>query len=232
MVPANICCQVEPDTPVSETRPQASSETGEGTCEADGKALAHLLALCGNSLLKPMSRDAAYGLSPSFWRELSVDHPNKTVDAALCELAVFAEAACAARPVDKAVERVNTEFARLFIGPPRPAAPPWQTMYEGQATSVGMGRPAFEMKQQLRLAQLELGRANAQYEDHVGIELLLAAVLVERGEAPTVREAARSFARRFPLSWTGRLEQRVRTASPCGYYAPLVKLARGALEMI
>lgn len=95
MVPANICCQVEPDAPVSETRPQASSETGEGACEADGKALAHLLALCGNSLLKPMRRDAAYGLSPSFWRELSVDHPNKTVDEALRELAVFAEAACA-----------------------------------------------------------------------------------------------------------------------------------------
>ena len=67
----------------------------------------------------------------------------------------------------------SVEFTRLFIGPPRSAADPWETVNDPyNDKKVGYGRATVAMQQLLAAEGLELGGENNQFEDHMGIELL------------------------------------------------------------
>lgn len=183
-----------------------------------------------------------------------------------CEAAEDCEAAegCAAAEgregiEARAVRACSVEFARLFIGPPRPAAPPWETMYAGDGQSVGFGRPTAQMRELLRRAGLELRNENHQYEDHMGIELLYLSKLCQRAAevqlgaatdegaegAPEVEGATevegaaagavfveiRSFVEEHPAAWVGALCERVEQASPDGYFARLLMLEKALLAV-
>ena len=130
-------------------------------------------------------------------------------------------------------QRVSVEYTRLFVGPPSPAAPPWETMYRGKDVTVGFGQPTFEMRELLRAAGLEVRNANNQYEDHMGIELLYLSELCRReamgkGAAEVADIAA--FVERHPLSWIGPFLDRVSEAVPGGYFAGLLLVAQRVLE--
>lgn len=153
----------------------------------------------------------------------------------------------------RAVRACSVEFARLFIGPPRPAAPPWETMYAGDGQSVGFGRPTAQMRELLRRAGLELRNENHQYEDHMGIELLYLSKLCQRAaevqlgaatdegaEGAAEDEGApagavfveiRSFVEEHPAAWVGALCERVEQASPDGYFARLLMLEKALLAV-
>ena len=231
MAPASLI----PDASLAEAAGEGVPSSGEaqaGSGSMDRAVLAQTLAFLGNSLLGPMEHDAAFGLDPAFWEVFPADRENALVDEALGSLARWAHGQGSLEP-DAALDRVNTEYARLFIGPPRPAAAPWQTMYAGEETHVGMGRPAFQMKQRLREAGMELRCAGQQYEDHIGLELLLASVYVEREAAGSLEAGtACSFAQDCPLAWIGLLRERAAAAAPEGYYALLLQLAHGVLQTV
>lgn len=124
-----------------------------------------MLAFIGNSLLKPMTQTQSVGLDPLFWKSLP-DFGEDSIGEAvsLCEgIAERIGRECG----ERAVEVVSVEYTRLFVGPPSPAAPPWETMYRG-STNVGFGEATFEMRNCLRNIGLELSNENRQYEDHHG----------------------------------------------------------------
>ena len=159
-----------------------------------------MLAFIGNSLLKPMTQTQSVGLDPLFWKSL----PD------------FGEA-------------VSVEYTRLFVGPPSPAAPPWETMYRG-STNVGFGEATFEMRNYLHDLGLELSNENRQYEDHMGIELLYLSELCRRvGEGDGDEEQARSFVVKHPLSWIDAFLDRIEGISPQGYFSCLVRLEKALL---
>lgn len=199
---------------------------------------AHRFAFLGNSLLTPMTVDAALGLDEAFWDEFAAgEAESPSIRRALERLKAYTRAAQAdGTGLEDAVRRVNVEYARLFIGPPKPAAPPWETMYAqvGQVGEIGFGRATVAMQNLLAEAGLVLANENNQYADHLGIELLYLAELCHccaaGADGADAERRLRTFVREHPVAWAPAFRDQVATAAPGGYYAPLADLVVALLE--
>ena len=140
--------------------------------EIPWKTLSEAYAFIGNSLLKPMTMTSTVGLDPAFW-EAFPSFDDEAVAEAVAACARYAEGAVQrAEAGEDEPQRAAVEYTKLFVGPPSPAAAPWETMYRGENVTVGFGQATFEMRELLREAGLEVRNVNNQYEDHLGIELL------------------------------------------------------------
>lgn len=201
--------------------------------------LADALAFCGNSLLAPMARRTGVGLDPAFWESFPPFGDQGVADAvrACAAWAAECERRCRADGQD-AVERCAVEYTRLFVGPPRPAAAPWETAHraaaDGADPTVGFGQATFEMRELLRNAGLRLCNENRQYEDHMGIELLLLSELCRRaaaGDGLAVAEAS-AFAADHPAAWVEDFRSAVTEAAPDGYYASLLGVTAALLNVV
>ena len=192
-------------------------------------------AFVGNTLLAPMNQTGTAGLDPKFWTAFP-DFGYSQVKAAIEACGEYARGAKQhAADGGDSVQRVSVEYTALFIGPPRPQAAPWETMYANgnQEVTVGFGRATFEMRELLREAGLEISNENNQYADHIGIELLYASVLCTRfaeADGDTVAQAElatklSSFVQEHPLSWIDKLISAVEASKPNGYFA--ATLSRG-----
>ena len=209
------------------------------TCE-EWMVASQLYAFLGNSLLSPMSRTESVGLDSAFWRDL-----DGLLDGALAEpaesLASWAERASADAARSEVVQRVSVEFTKLFVGPPKPAAAPWESANGPVESHVGFGEATFAMRERLRALGLELCNENNQYEDHVGIELLYLSELCHRASegpsgaaacdaaVPDAEEIA-SFVREHPLIWVARLREKVAASQPEGYFVRLLDFALALLR--
>lgn len=204
------------------------------------KAYAQACAFAGNSLLKPMTQTLPVGLDPAFWAEFP-DFGSNALRFAAGECAGFAQSLSDIE-ANQAVMRVSVEYTRLFVGPPSPAAAPWETIYRSCNPSVGFGEATFEMRRLLREAGLQLCNDNNQYEDHMGIELLYLSVLCDRiadalaagdeDAAEALAAQARGFASERPASWIDALAERVEEAFPAGYFSHILRLSREILKVL
>lgn len=214
----------------------------------DYEQMADALAFCGNSLLAPMTQTANVGLDPAFWEAFPTFGSAQVAQASQTCAAWAREFCghCAAAGQD-AVTRCAVEYTQLFVGPPRPAAAPWETAYRATAAgadaAVGFGQATFEMRELLRQAGLQLSNENHQYEDHMGIELLLLSELYRRaaqtadgdsssvgGAKDAVTEAA-SFVAEHPAMWIGAFRARVANAAPDGYFVNLLAVIEALLRI-
>ena len=109
--------------------------------------LADAYGFLGNSLLRPMSQTANVGLDPEFWGAFP-DFGSEAVAGAADALGLWAASQGAGR--EKGVTDVSVEYTALFVGPPSPAAPPWETMNRREGVTVGFGEPTFQMREVLR----------------------------------------------------------------------------------
>ena len=200
--------------------------------------LAEVYGFIGNSLLRPMTQTARVGVDPDFW-DAFPSFGDPAIRDAVMECARHADRASALKnDGGDPVEAASVEYTRLFVGPPSPAAPPWETMYRSKSATVGFGEPTFEMRRILREAGLELSNENRQYEDHMGIEILyLSTRCAAIGEATEDAEvegadeqAALGFIEDHPLAWIGSLRERVVNTHPDGYFAALLALAEAVLS--
>lgn len=211
--------------------------------------LSDAYAFLGNSLLAPMSQTPSVGLDPAFWEAFPTFGGEGVAEAVeLC--ATYARREGLGSDADdhavSAVERASVEYTRLFVGPPRPAAAPWETFYRGEGVSVGFGQATFEMRELLRVNGLELSVPNRQYEDHLGIELLLLSDMCRRvgeanegtctssagtdesledgsgGRVPDELPAVATFLDEHPLAWVHKLRTAVAEAAPGGYFDNLL----------
>ncbi len=195
----------------------------------DLKAYADACAFIGNSLLKPMSQTETIGLDPSFWLAFP-DLDDAAVAQAKGALAQWAEAH--AVQGDQAVHDASVEFTHLFVGPPSPAAPPWETMNREEGVTVGFGKPTFAMQDILRDMGLEVSNQNNQYADHMGIELLALSEMCRRVDAGQMNaNAVSAFVHNHPGSWVQALHAKVHDAVPGGYYDHVLDLAEALLAM-
>ena len=193
--------------------------------------LADVYAFLGNSLLKPMSQTASVGLDPDFWSafpHFNSQEVKDTIDG--CK--AYAEA-CASKDEEQTITDVSVEYTRLFVGPPSPAAPPWETYYpehEEREVNCGFGEATFDMRRRLREVGLSVQNENHQYEDHMGIELLYLSVLCKRAASgESTSEDVCAFIEEHPLAWIGRFKDKVAAAAPGGYYQLLLELAQATM---
>lgn len=219
---------------------QASAQVRCVLSEQTATDFAQAFAFLGNSLLAPMSQTSAVGLDPAFW-EAFPDFGDEGVSQALANLSRWAQgladpAAHDAQQLDS-VTAVSVEFTHLFIGPPKPAAYPWETFYRGDEVTSGFGRPTFEMREALQEAGLQLDNENNQYEDHMGIELLLLSVYcsqiagqLAQGEDPSAAMVvAQDFIKAHPGTWIDAFQASVHQECPDGYFDHVLMLAKALL---
>ena len=188
--------------------------------EIPWKTLSEAYAFIGNSLLKPMTMTSTVGLDPAFW-EAFPSFDDEAVAEAVAACARYAEGAVQrAEAGEDEPQRAAVEYTKLFVGPPSPAAAPWETMYRGKNVTVGFGQATFEMRELLREAGLEVRNVNNQYEDHLGIELLYLSSLCARADADAadapVPESVADFIEKHPLSWVDAFRARIAEAAPDG----------------
>ena len=201
--------------------------------EIPWKTLSEAYAFIGNSLLKPMTMTSTVGLDPAFWASFPT-FDDAAVAEAVAACARYAEEAVRrAEAGEDEPQRVAVEYTKLFVGPPSPAAAPWETMYRGQDVTVGFGQATFEMRELLRAAGLEVRNENNQYEDHMGIELLYLSSQCARVDAGAedapAPDAVADFIEAHPLSWAEAFRARIAETAAHGYFAPLVGLAQALL---
>lgn len=202
----------------------------------DWITLSEAYAFLGNSLLLSMNQTADLGADPAFW-EAFPDFGSAKVRAAADGCAAWARRAGDGGK-EAAVQEAAVEHTRLFAGPPRPAAAPWETFYRGDGeVNVGFGQATAEMRALLREAGLEVSGPSNQYADHMGIELLLLSELCRRaaqakGEEDAVELGARiaAFMADHPLGWADKLLEAAEVAAPQGYIAGLVGLEQALLS--
>lgn len=201
--------------------------------EIPWKILSEAYAFIGNSLLKPMTMTSTVGLDPAFW-EAFPSFDDEAVAEAVAACARYAEGAVQrAEAGEDEPQRAAVEYTKLFVGPPSPAAAPWETMYRGENVTVGFGQATFEMRELLRAVGLEVRNANNQYEDHMGIELLYLSELCRLrviGQSATELADIAAFIEQHPLAWIEPFRDRVSEAAPNGYFAGLLLVAQRVLE--
>lgn len=197
---------------------------------------ADALAFAGNSLLAPMTQTSRVGLDLAFWENFP-DFGSDAVSQAADSLALWAEGQ-SGRSEEEVVQAVSVEYTRLFVGPPSPVAPPWETMNRDAQCAVGFGEATFQMRELLREIGLSLSNASHQYEDHMGIELLYASELAriaseaegERGEL--LSRQLSSFLKEHPLSWIDCFQGKVAVAARDGYYDRLLDMVRSLCTVV
>jgi TorA maturation chaperone TorD len=208
-------------------------------------AYGNVYSFVGNELLTPMNRSGnVAGLSPEFWSAAPAPDSERGAHA-LERLSAYAQAASLADGDEDSkvpgVLNASVEFAHLFIGPPSPAASPWETTNDPRnQKKVGYGRATVAMRRLLAEEGLELSTENRQYEDHMGIELLYLSILCEKAAAACahdddestrhIAEKAAWFMSAHPLAWMSRLRANVDAERPHGYYSALLEYAEAVLE--
>lgn len=200
------------------------------------KALSEAYGFLGNSLLAPMTMTASVGLDGRFWEAFPTFGDQGLTDAvAACVCWTQSVRSRAEESGEDSVERCAVEYTRLFIGPPSPLAPPWETMYRASNVTVGFGQATFEMRQLLREAGFELRNDNRQYEDHMGIELLYLSdrcrwLSGDPVEIVDARQKLASFIDDHPLDWIGSFRDCVEEQSPDGYFSRILLVTQCLLK--
>lgn len=204
------------------------------------RAYSEVYAFVGNELLLPMNRSGSLqGLDPSFWGQAPVPG-NEKGRHGLQRLGAYAQEASRV-PADSEDPNVpgmlgaSVEYAHLFIGPPKPAADPWETTNDPRNTDkVGFGNATLAMKRLLAEEGLELAGQGNQFEDHMGVELLYLSALCDKcaqnpSDSKTAGKAA-WFIKAHPCFWMARFRKNVDAARPDGYYSALLEYVDGVLE--
>lgn len=202
------------------------------SCYAESmNGYAQAFAFLGNSLLEPMLQTGPIALEPVFWDKFP-DFGDDRVSASLKACRSFADGIVAY--ADDAVERISVEWTQLFVGPPKPAAPPWESAYRDTGDAgIGFGQAAFEMRELLRGEGLAVSNENNQYADHIGIELLYLSHICTQAATcgdDSLATRAVSFAADHPLAWICALADRVNQSHPDGYVAAILGLVHALLE--
>ena len=201
--------------------------------------LADGLACLGNSLLKPMNLSSDAGLDPRVWEGFLTLGSDALSDAAR-ECGGYVSSLVEQVGREQAALECSAEHTRLFVGPRKPEAAPWETMYRPGANeeTCGFGQATTEMRALLRSEGLGLSNENNQYEDHMGVELLLLshllrkAAVCETGDAQAAMSKVRGFAAQYPGRWIGAFRDRVSAAAPGGYFDHLLAVAQEAIVLV
>ncbi|MBI4820823.1 MAG: molecular chaperone TorD family protein [Deltaproteobacteria bacterium] len=135
-------------------------------------------------------------------------------------------------------EALRLEYAKLFVGPDKLEAPPWESVYRSPDRLV-MQKPALEVLERYLEAGLGYDGITSCPPDHVARELDFMASLISRsrsGELDPARSASmqREFAAAHLCSWLPSFARDVTRAATLPYFLGAAELLADftALESI
>jgi TorA maturation chaperone TorD len=140
-----------------------------------------------------------------------------------------------------AFHALETEHARLFLGPGPVAAPPWESVHFTRERLL-FQRETFEVRAWYSRFGLAAPNLNAEPDDHIGLELSFVAHLAGLGleaihahdahRLQEALEAQRQFLAEHLLRWAPAWCARVEEASGSEFYRGLALLTRGVLSEV
>lgn len=192
-----------------------------------------LYSFYANCLLEPINEENSDILTVQFWRNFPLESANERMESALKQL-IHCTSLLSSFSKENAMETINVEYTELFIGPPVPKAPIWESFYNTRK-KLFFGPTAFIMKDLLEKQGLISKKRGSQPEDHLGFELLYLTILSEKmhGEAletqVDIMNDQLSFMDEHLLSWIPRLHKDANAEGSVGFFAPFIELIWGTL---
>lgn len=140
---------------------------------------------------------------------------------------------------DNQLAELQRDFARLFVGPDRLLAPPWESVY--------LSREHLLFEEQTMAVRSFYGRFNLRAphlnnepDDHIGLEFAFLAHLCSLGLTAVnqndtdalaeVLQAQRDFLDQHLLRWTPQFCQKVITRAETPFFRGVAHLALGSLQ--
>ena len=140
---------------------------------------------------------------------------------------------------DAALETLQAEYTRLFIGPGPVLAPPWESVYFSEERLL-FQRETFQVRAWYARFELTVPNLHREPDDHIGLELSflshLATLALQAIQAhdqerfDEALEAQRRFAAEHVFRWGPGWCSRVDANSGSDFYRGLALVTRGALS--
>jgi DMSO reductase family type II enzyme chaperone len=147
----------------------------------------------------------------------------RKADEAVGSLEIFGDHA------DQALLALEMAYNRLFVGPGRPQAPPYESFYRDR-WGLLMGPPARDVERRYAEAGLAMAPDHRDLPDHVATELgFMAYLALQEAEARDEerrawQERERSFLRDHLSVWLPHFCRRVKEAGQHPFYTALAEL--------
>ncbi|MCI8425256.1 MAG: molecular chaperone TorD family protein [Adlercreutzia sp.] len=187
--------------------------------EASG-SWAEAYALLAQVMLEAPRRNDPALYESALWETFPLAGISESVNTAVAAVA----AACPTS--EESLVAVGADYTHLFVGPPKPAAMPWQTAHANPNATSLSGTPTAQVRKALRGLGLQRDEENGQLEDHIGNILMVVAVMAERG----LDEERRAFVDDHVLSWLDSLEAAVDEHEETGFYSALLAAVRAVSQ--
>lgn len=136
------------------------------------------------------------------------------------------------------LEGLRHDHARLFVGPNRLLAPPWESVYRSSEHLL-FERQTFEVRQQYQRYGMETRQSNVEPDDHIGLELrfiahlnALALFAMDKGDTNLTVEAVEATGRFLTdhlLQWSPEFLGLVIKSANTVYYRAVAQLTLGCL---
>lgn len=133
---------------------------------------------------------------------------------------------------------LQTDYSRLFIGPAKPLAPPWESVYFNEDHMIFQQQTA-QVRAWYRRFGLEPEKLYKEPDDHIGLELAFLAHLTSLGlqaledsddtKFAEILQAQSEFISQHPLKWVQLWHEQVDKHARTGFYRGLGHLIHGAL---
>jgi len=164
-----------------------------------------------------------------------IESDNPTMQAGLAELRAF----CAAWQPDD-IAALKRDYARLFIGPDRLLAPPWESVYRSDEHLL-FERQTLQVRAVYQRFGMPIPRLNVEPDDHIGLEFRFVAHLctlaleaLERDRPEIVNgltDALRGFFSEHLWLWAPDCLERVESSGLTAYYRGAARLALGCMQV-
>jgi putative dimethyl sulfoxide reductase chaperone len=136
------------------------------------------------------------------------------------------------------LDELRADYTRLFIGPGKVLAPPWESVHFSQER-LTFQQQTVQVREWYRRYGVEAANLYHEPDDHVGLEIAFLAHLAnlalaaaeDRGERfAELLAAQREFLHRHPLRWAGVWQEQVASHAQTPFYRGAARLAWGALQ--
>ncbi len=142
---------------------------------------------------------------------------------------------------DHALQDLQQDFLRLFIGPGKVLAPAWESVYFSEDRLV-FQEQTLQVRQWYRRYGAEIEHIHKEPDDHIGLELIFVAYLAQRAlddfqqndetafeeDIHGQRQFLMQHLLRFAPNWYDLVEKHAHT----GFYRALGQLIRGSLQTV
>jgi TorA maturation chaperone TorD len=139
---------------------------------------------------------------------------------------------------DELLEGLRADYTRLFVGPGRVLAPPWESVYFSKER-LTFQEQTLQVRQCYARFGLQCEKLYNEPDDHIGLELAftahlssLAAQAIERVDQKALADifdAQRSFLSEHLLTWAAGWCAHVLQESRTGFYPGIALMVRGVL---